>query len=168
MDVKVLHLPTDTPELERCRALGIPRLILVESPAPPPVCVDVLEDWVRMPADRDDVSARKAALRFRATSGVPVLEPGGVLHFGGRSLPLAPADAALLAPLLASYQSSVRRDVLLDLLWPGPGHPRRNALDLRILRLRRRIAPVGLVVRTVWGTGYLLDSGPAAAIAEAS
>ena len=40
--------------------------------------------------------------------------------------------------------------------WPD-GTPSRNALDVRILRLRRRIEPYGLMIRTVRHRGYLLD-----------
>ena len=40
--------------------------------------------------------------------------------------------------------------------WPN-GAPTRNALDVHILRLRRRIAPLGLEVRTVRSRGYLLQ-----------
>jgi DNA-binding response OmpR family regulator len=35
--------------------------------------------------------------------------------------------------------------------------PSRNALDVRILRLRRRVADLGLAVRTVRHRGYLLE-----------
>lgn len=58
--------------------------------------------------------------------------------------------------LTAHYQSLVRREQLIAECWGG-GPPSRNALDLRMLRLRRRIEPLNLVIRTVWGKGYLLD-----------
>ena len=41
--------------------------------------------------------------------------------------------------------------------WPS-GVPTRNALDVHVLRLRRRIAPVGLEIRTVRSRGYLMQS----------
>jgi DNA-binding response OmpR family regulator len=34
----------------------------------------------------------------------------------------------------------------------------RNALDLHMMRIRQRIASLGLTVRTVWSRGYVLDS----------
>ena len=40
------------------------------------------------------------------------------------------------------------------------GAPTRNALDVHMLRLRRRIAPLGLEVRTVRSRGYLLQMHP--------
>jgi DNA-binding response OmpR family regulator len=36
--------------------------------------------------------------------------------------------------------------------------PTRNALDVHVLRLRRRIAPLGLEIRTVRARGYLLQA----------
>ncbi len=41
--------------------------------------------------------------------------------------------------------------------WPG-GSPTRNALDVHLLRLRRRISTLGLEVRTVRARGYLLQA----------
>ena len=39
--------------------------------------------------------------------------------------------------------------------------PTRNALDVHILRLRRRIAELGLEIRTVRSRGYLLQAAAA-------
>jgi len=36
-------------------------------------------------------------------------------------------------------------------------------LDVHIVRLRRRLAPLGLVIRTVRSRGYLLEEGAAVA-----
>ena len=51
----------------------------------------------------------------------------------------------------------VGRDVLARRAWPE-GVPTRNALDVHILRFRRRIAALGLELRTVRSRGYLLQS----------
>jgi len=50
----------------------------------------------------------------------------------------------------------VGRELMARRAWPT-GAPTRNALDVHILRLRRRIAPLGLEVRTVRSRGYLLQ-----------
>jgi DNA-binding response OmpR family regulator len=50
----------------------------------------------------------------------------------------------------------VSRDALARAGWPD-GAPGRNALDVHVLRLRRRLVPVGLVIRTVRSRGYLLE-----------
>ena len=60
----------------------------------------------------------------------------------------------------ASARSS-GRDTLARRAWPD-GTPTRNALDVHVLRFRRRVAPIGLELRTVRARGYLLQAGPAA------
>ena len=50
----------------------------------------------------------------------------------------------------------VSRDALAKAGWPA-GAPGRNALDVHVLRLRRRLEPVGLAIRTVRSRGYLLE-----------
>ncbi|MFI1369995.1 helix-turn-helix domain-containing protein [Streptomyces griseochromogenes] len=155
--VPVLRWPQQTAEVERCRAHGIPRLLVVEPATPPPVCVDPLEDWVRAPAGERDLQARRAALQARAERRKPMLDEHNVLHHAGRALPLAAGEADLVRLLLDNYRSVVDRIELATRMWPE-GTDRRNALDVRVLRARRRLAPLGLVIKTVWRTGYLLDT----------
>jgi DNA-binding response OmpR family regulator len=49
--------------------------------------------------------------------------------------------------------------------WPD-GAPGRNALDVHVLRLRRRVAPLGLAIRTVRSRGYLLESTALTAVRQ--
>jgi DNA-binding winged helix-turn-helix (wHTH) protein len=58
--------------------------------------------------------------------------------------------------MLERYGAVVSRDALSRAGWPQ-GAPGRNALDVHVLRLRRRLAPIGLVIRTVRSRGYLLE-----------
>jgi DNA-binding winged helix-turn-helix (wHTH) protein len=58
--------------------------------------------------------------------------------------------------LLERYGSVVSRETLTSAGWPG-GAPGRNALDVHVLRLRRRLDPIGLAIRTVRSRGYLLE-----------
>ena len=67
--------------------------------------------------------------------------------------------------LVESYKGVVRRDDLTRAGWPGD-NPGRNALDVHILRLRRRVEPLGLSIRTVRSRGYLLE--PATALSRVS
>jgi DNA-binding response OmpR family regulator len=55
----------------------------------------------------------------------------------------------------------VSREALAKAGWPD-GAPGRNALDVHVLRLRRRLALVGLAIRTVRSRGYLLEAAPQA------
>jgi two-component system, OmpR family, response regulator len=156
MRVKIVQWPSQEREREHYRSLGVPRLLVVEEQAKPPSSLDALEDWVRLPIHPDDMRARVAALQVRALAGVPLVDDSDILRFGGQCVPLSPIDAALMRTMIASYQNVVSRMKLVSEAWPQ-SKPSRSALDLRILRLRRKITPLSLEIRTVWRQGYLLD-----------
>jgi DNA-binding response OmpR family regulator len=156
-DVAVLQYPGEHERLAGLRDSGVPRLLLVEAGAPPPANVDPLEDWVRVPAPDEDVRARLATLAARADHVVPNVDADGLLHYDGRWVALSPVEQALAHALTERFGAVVSRDTLGRRAWPG-GAPTRNALDVHVLRLRRRIAAVSLEVRTVRSRGYLLQS----------
>ncbi len=88
--------------------------------------------------------------------GARLVDEDGVLRFGGRWVSLPPLEARLTTTLLQRFGAVVGRETLIRAVWPG-GSPGRNALDVHVLRLRRRLAPVGLAIRTVRSRGYLLE-----------
>lgn len=140
----------------------MPRLLLIEDGVLPPDAVDCLEDWVRVPASEVDVRARTAALVRRANSHgtsapVPDLDGDGVLRFGGGWVSLPPVEARLMRVLLDRFGAVVSRDALARAGWPD-GAPGRNALDVHMLRLRRRLDPLALAIRTVRSRGYLMEA----------
>ena len=147
--------------------LGVARLLLVDEGHGIPEQTDCLEDWIRVPAAENDVLARVAALKARARfhangdvasdDATPRLDDDGVLRAGGSWVPVPPVEAKLLRALLDRFGAVVSRDALCRAGWPERA-PDRNVLDVHVLRLRRRIAPVGLVIRTVRSRGYLLES----------
>lgn len=152
--------PSDEHVLEVARRGSVPRLLLVEGDSPPPVVQDELEDWIRVPADEVDLHARVEALdrRLRARSAAaPLLDDDGVLRVGAAWVSLPPVEARLTAALLGRLGAVVSRDALGRAGWPD-GVPGRNALDVHVLRLRRRIQPLGLAIRTVRARGYLLEA----------
>jgi hypothetical protein len=164
-EVKLIRWPAESARRDQCRALGVLRLLVIEGGARPPVCADVREDWVRAPITPDDLQARIAALQARAeVHRRPQVDPNGVLRYCGRSITISPTATDLLERLVREFGVMVSRDELRDCLPDRDGGASRNALDLHIMRVRKRIRPIGLVIRTVWGRGYLLEtsSGDAA------
>ncbi len=138
---------------------GEPRLLLVEDGQRPPLVIDCLEDWVRIPASEQEMQARLEALQVRGRAHAhdsPGLDEHGVLRFGDRWVALSPVEARLTEALLCRFGAVVGRDTLVKAGWPGEGAA-RNALDVHVLRLRRRLSPLGLVIRTVRSRGYLLE-----------
>ena len=161
MDVVLVRWPAERHRRERLRAEGGPRLLLVEGGSPPPPPGDALEDWIRVPADEADVAHRLAGLQARVRALVevpaaPVLDDDGVLRVGPTWVSLPPVEARLTSALLQRLGLVVSREALARAGWPE-GAPGRNALDVHVLRLRRRLASVSLVIRTVRSRGYLLE-----------
>ncbi|MGH9182566.1 MAG: winged helix-turn-helix domain-containing protein [Acidimicrobiales bacterium] len=159
MEVAVLRWPSQRHRRGRLRRQRHPRLLLVEGGSPPPEPSDCLEDWIRVPADEADVRARVEALEVRARHHrppAPVLDNDGVLRVGEAWVALPPVEARLAAALVARMGTVAPRETLGRVGWPE-GLPDRNALDVHVMRLRRRLGPLGLAIRTVRSRGYLLE-----------
>jgi DNA-binding response OmpR family regulator len=162
VDVVLVRWPKETDQRERLAREGRPRLLLVEDAAAPPLVEDALEDWIRIPAPEGDVRARLDTLTLRAhvrAPASPSLDDDGVIRHDGAWASLPPVEARITSLLLDRFGAVVSRDALARAGWPD-GAPGRNALDVHVLRLRRRLAGVGLVIRTVRSRGYLLEAAP--------
>ncbi|MEY2565500.1 MAG: two-component system, OmpR family, response regulator [Actinomycetota bacterium] len=160
VDVVLLRWPHEAARRNELAAQSVPRLLLVEEEAEPPSPVDCIEDWIRVPAAESDVKARVGGLSVRAGQhriAVPVLDEHGMLRFGGGWVSLPPVESRITAALVTRLGAVVRREELAEAGWPD-GAPGRNALDVHVLRIRRRLSPLGLAIRTVRSRGYLLEA----------
>jgi DNA-binding response OmpR family regulator len=158
MDVALIQWPSDESLRAHLAQEGHPRLLLVDPEADPPVCVDVLEDWVRLPVSRDDRNARVRSLLQRAgrlQGDRPVVSDNGTLEYVGATVELSATHLRLVAPLIERFGAVVSREELAARTWPGVDAGSNN-LDVTISRLRGRVDRVGLRVRTVRSRGYLL------------
>jgi DNA-binding response OmpR family regulator len=170
VDVAHVFWPKEQDRRTALAAQGMPRLLLIDVDDAAPTLVDCFEDWVRLPASEGDINARCSAILARTaghSSERPVLDPDGVLRCGTEWVSLPPVEARLLAALLDRFGAVVSRDALARSGWPA-GAPGRNALDVHVLRLRRRIAPLGVVIKTVRSRGYLLERGNALLVVESA
>jgi two-component system OmpR family response regulator len=168
MEVALLRWPAESARRRDLVDRGSPRLLLVDDGTLPPESDDCLEDWIRVPAAELDVRIRVASLGRRAERQAPLLpslDGDGVLRSRGTWVPLPPVEARLTTALLDRFGGVVSRDSLAGAGWPG-GAPGRNALDVHVLRLRRRIGPLGLAIRTVRSRGYLMEFAAAALAAH--
>ena len=160
MNVEVVRWPADALRLSELRERRVPRLLVVhDGDGELPVPIDCLEDWVTSEAPEWEVDARRRALTLRADQHAvrPALDGDGLLHHRDAWVSLSPVEQAIAALLLDRFGAVVTRETLADRAWPS-GVPTRNALDVHVLRLRRRIAPLGLEIRTVRSRGYLMQS----------
>jgi DNA-binding response OmpR family regulator len=160
MDVVLVRWPAEADRRSRLQEQGVPRLLLVDEGHPPPHPEDCLEDWIRVPAEDADVRLRVDGLAARSAQHVtdlPDLDPDGVLRYAASWVSLPPVEARLTRALVDKFGAVVGRDALAKAGWPE-GAPGRNALDVHVLRLRRRLGTVGLSIKTVRSRGYLLEA----------
>ena len=158
VDVALVRWPADEEKRRLLAELGQPRLLLVDGEAEPPTCTDQLEDWIRLPASDVDARARVRSLERRSrelTPTVPEIVGDGAVRYRSERIDLPLLQLRLMEPLIAHYGSVVSRETLMGSAWPA-GRPSRNTLDVHIVRLRKRLAPYGLQIRTVRSRGYML------------
>ena len=143
-----------------CYGPDQPVLYVVAAEDAPPPSWGVLEDWLRLPSDHDEVHQRADRLIERAerrrSSGVH-LDDDDLLHAGDRRTPLSPLEAQLLRLLLDQPGRVVSRDSARRVLWGDevPVDPR--ALDNRVKTLRARLRGLPLWIYTVRGRGFMLE-----------
>ena len=157
-DVVVLCWPSDAEDVIRLHDHGVPCLLLLDAAADPPDLGSLLVDWVRLPADDRDLTARLSRLRRHAAApaALPTLDGYGRLTYGDRWVELTPIEERLAEALIESFGTVVPGPVLAARGWPG-APPSANALRVHLHRMRRRVESIGLEVRMLRGSGYLLQ-----------
>ncbi len=161
-DIEVVTWPEQATRLAELREATIPRIILVEGAGLPLVTPDPFEDWIRVPADTADLELRIDTLRRRieASDEVrPEMDDAGLVRFGTEWVALPPVEARIVSVLVDNWGQVVSREELAAHGWPNESVSGRNALDVHITRIRKRISGSGLAVRTVRSKGYLLEAG---------
>jgi two-component system OmpR family response regulator len=153
----------------RARSLHVPVLILTAR--------DALEDRVKgldlgaddyltKPFDLPEFEARVRALVRRGhRSGSAELRHGRIrLDTAGRRLycenvpiDLSLRELALIEVLMLREGRVVTKEQMVDHLYGWREEVGTNAIEVYIHRLRRKLEPVGVNIRTVRGMGYLLD-----------
>ena len=92
----------------------------------------------------------------------PVLEAGPlridlgqhVASVDGRLLELTPKEFDLLALLVRNPGRAFGRDYLIEKVWGYDAQGFDRTVDTHILRLRKKLGPLGERIETVWGVGY--------------
>ena len=158
-DVAVLHWPAEQAEAERLVQEGAPHLLLVAQGEDPPVTGACLEDWLTLPATDAEIRARMLGLAQRAAhhNRVPRVDDLGHLSHRGRSVFLSPIDQRLAHALIERFGEVVAEPALIEAVWPEGAT--NQALRVHVSRLRQRIAPIGLNVKCVRSSGYVMTDG---------
>jgi two-component system OmpR family response regulator len=125
------------------------------------------DDYLGKPFALAELEARAGALLRRGVGG-----EGAVLRHGrlaldtvgrmatldGEALDLPRRELCLLELLLLRCGQVVGKQTLLDKLFSFDEEVGQNAVELYVHRLRKKLQPAGVRVRTVRGLGYLLEN----------
>lgn len=158
--VSLVAWPADEDLRRHLSSLDLPRLLLVDAAAPPPISLDHKEDWVRLPADAADLRARAVALVERTASGsappTPVLDDDGLLHVGSSWVHVTTAQMPVVRLLVDRFDRVVTFDAIATASVAGGGTGSLASVRTLLARLGRRMAGVGLELTTVRQRGVLL------------
>jgi two-component system OmpR family response regulator len=157
--------------LRRLRATGlkIPVLVLTAR--------DALDDRVRgldlgaddympKPFAMPELAARVRALvrRSQAQTGPKIVHGPLVLdtlarraHLNGDPLDLAAREWAVLEVLLARVEKIVSKESIIQAVASWGEELTPNAIEVYVSRLRAKLEPAGVRIRTVRGFGYMLE-----------
>ncbi len=83
-----------------------------------------------------------------------------VVLLDGQPLELTPIEFSLLDVLLRNPGRAFSRNYLLDTIWGQHYFGGDRSVDNAMLRLRKKLGPLGSAIETVWGIGYRLQAIP--------
>ncbi|MFM2354325.1 MAG: hypothetical protein RLZZ528_61 [Pseudomonadota bacterium] len=127
------------------------------------------DDYMVKPFDVHEFEARvRSVLRRQAGLRASVVEIGGVVldltsrqfSVAGAALDLPARELALLELFFLRAGRVVGKEAIVQSLTSIDDSLSDNAIEQYVSRLRRRIQPHGLVLRTARGLGYMLERPP--------
>ena len=126
------------------------------------------DDYLPKPFELVELEARLRALHRRNAGALnPVLRVGRLVLLtasrqflvDGRRLELPPREHELLEALVLQVGRPISKAVLAERLRSSDAVLSRDALEIYVHRLRRRLQGAGANIRTLRGLGYLLEAG---------
>ena len=124
------------------------------------------DDYMTKPFSIPELAARIRALirRGKAQSGQKVVHGPLVLDararratLKGEPLDLAAREWAVLEVLMARVEKIVSKEAIIQAMVGWEQELSQNAIEVYVSRLRAKLEPAGVRVRTVRGFGYMLE-----------
>ncbi len=124
------------------------------------------DDYMIKPFDLPELEARVRALIRRGQSGgASVLSHGALVldtagrraTLGGEPLDLSARELGVLEVLMMRAGRVVNKEQLAEQLYGWDEEVGPNAIEVYVHRLRRKLEPAGVNIRTIRGLGYLLE-----------
>jgi DNA-binding response OmpR family regulator len=124
------------------------------------------DDYLCKPFALGELEARAGALIRRGVGGAAAVLAHGRLtldttarlaRVDGEPVDLPRRELTLLELLLVQRGQVVAKQVLLEKLFGLDEEPGVNAVEIYVHRLRKKLEPAGVRIRTVRGLGYLLE-----------
>ncbi len=127
------------------------------------------DDYMVKPFDLRELEARARALIRRGQSGgASALTHGALVvdtagrraTLAGENLELSARELGVLEVLMMRTGRVVNKEQLAEQLYGWDEEVGPNAIEVYVHRLRRKLEPAGVNIRTIRGLGYLLEKDP--------
>jgi len=126
------------------------------------------DDYLVKPFEIEELEARLRALMRRKGSAQYQKEPVGLLHYargarrlfnGEEPIDLPRREMAVLECLIDRRGQLVPKSVLADHVYGTGADVEEKVIEIYISRLRKRLEPFGIKIKTARGMGYFLEDG---------